>query len=516
MTIRQKLASNTTYLFLNWSSATVLSVIFWIILGKTLEPSAYGIVSVFFQAVTLFSGMSAFGLNSAINKLVPEFLERGRMDKVQGILSFSFKFVIAVSVVIAMMMVAFSGQLAPIMKLQNDVVIFMAVAVVIMAPTTLFDYVYYGFQNMKKQFLTNLAGGLSKVAFAIILIYMGAGYVGAVLALILSYGVTLLTRLEKRIFNLSKHPVFDRKNIIKFSVPAFIVFISSTILNESQYIMLSAMKTMEIAGLMSISMKIPSIIGVVPVIFFSALAPIVSGLSAVRHPKLRQSYLVKVVFRYTVFIIVPMSVFLIVFSKYVILLFATSEYLSATNILAVLTVAAAVHGICGFLSTNLYSIGRPRIFMIIQILSSAMYLFLSIPMTYYFSAMGMAVSYLLSNVALFAMSFFYLRKYLDFGLPHWDVARIAAGTVVSFALLELAMPYIHNFIVAAIASVLAGVVYIIVLLPTNFYIVEDLTVLDMLANRLPFLKRPIMFARGVLAAFVSRSYKETIFPAARQ
>jgi len=515
MTIKHKLISNTTYLFLNWFSATVFSVIFWTILGKTLLPSSYGTVSIFFQVATLLSGISAFGLNSAITKLVPEFLERKQLDKVQGILSFSFKFVVTVSIVIAAIIIVFSNQLAPLMNLRSDIVLLTAASVVIMSPTTLFDYVYYGFQNMKKQFITNFVGGLSKIAFAAAFVFFGMDYIGASLALLLSYVVTLLTRLEKRIFRLSKHPIIDKKNIIKFSVPAFIIFVCSAILNESQYIVLSAMKTTEVTGLMSIGMKIPSVIGVVPVIFFSALTPIISGLSAAKHPKLRQSYLVKVVFRYNLFFIIPMSMFLILFSKYAILLFAAAEYLSATNLLVVLTIATAVHGLCGFLLSNLYSIGQPKISMVIQVISSVVYLLLSIPMTYYFSAMGMAIAYLLSNVALFAMSFFYLKKYLAFEVPLSDIGRIAAGTAVSVALLLLAMPYIHNFIVAIVASIIAGGVYMFTLLPLNFYITEDVTVLGILADRVPIVKWPIRLARSIVARFVNRSYKEAVFPEAK-
>jgi O-antigen/teichoic acid export membrane protein len=454
------------------------------------------------------------GLNSAIIKLVPEFLERKQMDKVQGTLLFSFKIIIAASVGIAFIMVVFSNQLAPMMNLHSDTVLFTAALVAIMSPTTLFDCIYQGFQNMKKQFTTNFLGGLSKIVLAVVLIFSGMGDIGAMLALILSYVVTLFARLEKRMFNLSKHPIVDKPAIIKFSVSAFMVFICSTILNGSQYIVLSAMETTEAAGMMSISMRIPLVISTIAVIFFSALAPIVSGLSADRRPKSRQSYLVKLVFRYSLFLMVPISVLLMLFSKYTILFFATPEYLPATELLVVMTAATAISGICGLFLSNLYSIGQPKLYMTTQIISAAIYMALSIPMTYYFSAMGMAVAYLVSNIALLMMSFSCLRKYLTFNLPLSDIGRIAAGTFVSIAPILLVMPYIHNFTIAILASALAGGVYMLVLLPMNFYITEDLTVLDVIADKVPPARRPIMLARGMVAKFVDRSYKETSFPAA--
>lgn len=511
MRIRQRLASNTTYLALNWIFATMFSVVFWTILGKALNPSSYGVVSVFFQISTLLSGFCLVGLGSTVNKLVPEFLQGGRMDKVQGILSFSFKFTIAVSLLVALIVFAFSKQLAPVLKLRDDVMIFTAVSALIMTPVSLFDYVYYGFQNMKKQFATNFVGGLTKVVLAGGFVTMGMGYIGAVIALLASEFVTLLVRLEKKVFTLSKTSVVDMKKIVSFSAPALVVFISTTILSESQYVMLSALKTTTDVGLMSIGMKIPSIIGVVPVIFFTSLAPIVSGLSISKNAKPRQSYLVKIVFRYTLFCIVPMSAFLILFSKYAILLFATSEYLSAINLLAVLTVAIAIQGLSGFLLTNLYSIGEPKKCMYLQVISSVLYLVMSITMTYYFSTMGMAVAYLVSNLFLFAISFYYLSRHLSFSMPLSDVARIAIATAVSVVLIVLAMPYINNFVVAIAAAVLAGGVYALVLLPMNFYITEDISALDMIAGKVPIVSWVVGITKRTASRFIRRSYKEIVF-----
>lgn len=508
MTIKHKLVSNTTYLFLNWTAVTVFSLVFWLLLGKTLSPSSYGIVSVFLQVATFLSGVAALGLNGTINKLVAEFLERKQMGKVQGIINFSFKFVIAASLLIAVTLAAMSGWLAPLLKVPVGVLMLAAGSVTIISTTNLFDYIYYGFQRMKRQFITNLVGGVSKIAFAAAFIFLGFDYIGAALALVLSYLTILISRLERHMFRLSEHPIVDRGAITKFAVPAFVVFICATMFTGSQYVMLSAMKTTEAAGLMAIAMQIPSLINTVSVIFFLALGSIVSGLSASRNPKPMQSYLVKLVFRYDLFIMVPMAAFMMVLSKFAVLFFASPQYLPAADLLTVMAAATALYGLSGLFMSSMYSIGKPEEYMKIQVGIAVLYMALAVPLTYYFSAMGMAVAYLLSNLAFFAAGALRLRKYLDFAVPLSDIVRIAAATAITAVLLVAALPYIHGSIMAIAAAAVSFGVYALIMLPLKFYIGEDLTVLDVISEKVSVARMPVAAAKRILENFVDRSYKK--------
>jgi len=507
MTIKDKLISNTTYLSLNWFFTMLFSMIFWIILGKTLSPDSYGIVALFFQVATLLSAISLFGLPSAVIKLIPELLKRKRKDKVQGIILFSFKWVLILSLVIAFTIVVFSAQFSTFLKLQKEILWIVSISIVVTTLVSIFDAFYHGFQNMKKLFLTKFYGGLSKVIFVLLFMFLNFDYFGAVIAICLSYVIIILTRIEKNIFKISKKPVVDKKLIFKFSIPALTILIFSSILNQSQLIILSSMKTAEVTGLFAVGTKISSILPIIPIIFLSALSPIISGLSADKNSKPRQSYLIRLVFRYNLFFILPMALFLILFSKYAILLFSSPEYLSATNLLIILTINYVFHGLTGFLLSNLWSIGYPKKHRDAQIISSLAYILLSIPLTYYFSAMGLAVSFLLSNILFFCLTVFYLKKHLSFMPPIKDVLRIAVGCLISALFLLLAKPYINNFWVAAVFAVIAGFIYVLSLLKLNFYLEEDLMILEFLSEKTPLFKKQTIQLRNYLSKFVTRNYK---------
>jgi O-antigen/teichoic acid export membrane protein len=507
MAIKDKLISNATYLSLNWFFVTLFSMAFWIILGKALTPSSYGTVALFFQISTLLSGISVFGLGSAISRLIPELLERDRKDKIHGMIMFSFKSVFVIALVFALTLLIFSAQISTLLKLQKEVLWAVSISIMIMVIVSLFDNIYHGFQNMRKLFLTTFYGGLSKIVFTVSFIFLGFDYFGAIIALFLSFVVNFLSKIEKKIFRISKSSVVDKNLIFKFSIPAFTILIFSTILNETQLILLSSMKTAEVTGLFAVATKISSVIPVIPVIFISALSPIISGLSANKNSKPRQSYLIKLVFRYNLVFVLPIALFLILFSRYAILFFSGPEYLAATNFLIILIAAFVFQGLAGFLLSNLYSIGEPKKYRDIQIVSSLTYLLLSIPMTYYFSAVGLASTFLLSTVLLFSLSAFFLKKHLSFTPPLKDVGKIICGCLISATFLVLSKPYIDNFWVASAFAIIAGVIYVLSLLLMKFYLEEDLMILDFLANRIPIFKKKAIRIRNFIAKFVKRSYR---------
>lgn len=81
----EKLISNTFYLFLDWFFIALFSFIFWLILGKTLNPSDVGIASTAISLMTFICTFSSLGIVNALNKLIPEIKEK---EGIKGVYSF--------------------------------------------------------------------------------------------------------------------------------------------------------------------------------------------------------------------------------------------------------------------------------------------------------------------------------------------------------------------------------------------------------------------------------------------
>ncbi len=173
MKIKDKLISNTTYLFLDWFFIALFSMFFWLIVGKTLSPESYGIIATSIQISLFLSHLTLLGLGAASRKLISELSERGIKDKVQGIINYSLKTVTFTSVVLVLILILFSFQISTYLKLKPEVIWIISFLIVFDSMGAILSSFYHGFQNMKKFFLTNFLGHLMKVIISLILIFLG-------------------------------------------------------------------------------------------------------------------------------------------------------------------------------------------------------------------------------------------------------------------------------------------------------------------------------------------------------
>jgi len=74
--------------------------------------------------------------------------------------------------------------------------------------------------------------------------------------------------------------------------------------------------------------------------------------------------------------------------------------------------------------------------------------------------------------------------------------------------LYFAKPIIPNFLGAGIFVIIASMIYFAVLLKLNFYIEEDLRILEFVSEKTPIFKTEIIKFRKYLSKFVNKSYKE--------
>jgi len=507
MKIKDKLISNTIYLFLDWFFIALFSMIFWFIIGKTLSPESYGIIALSIQLSLLLTPLAVLGLGFSSSKLISELLEKGLKDEVQGVINYSLKIVTFTSISLVLILIILSPQLSSYLKLEPKVILLASFIMFFSSISTIWGSFYYGFQKMKKFFLTNFIGHLIKVIIPLILIFLGFGLFGPLIGLIICYFLIFLTRIDKDFFTVSKKAKIDKKKIFGFSKPSFITNVFSILFDKTKYIILTLMKSLEITGFFAIAGTVSLFLQVIPNMLSMALFPIISGLDVDKDKKIKRNYLVRLVFRYSLFIILPLAVFLILFSKQVIIFFSSSEYLPGAIYLPFLTIAGMFLGLSNLFFMSLYAIGKPKVRRNIQIISTLIYLSLAIPLTYYFSGMGLAIIYLITSIIIFSSGFIFIRKYLSLNLPLKDIGRIVLAIFAPALFLTLFKSYVKSFWVAGILMGGAGLIYVLILFKLNFYLEEDLKVLDFLSDRLPIFKNEIKGLRKYLSNFIKRSYK---------
>jgi O-antigen/teichoic acid export membrane protein len=509
----KKLISNTVYLFLNWALVSILSMLFWIVIGKNLDPDQYGIVATSIQVTMFISGITMLGLTHVHRKIIPELLEKNKKNKINSLVTYTFKLLSISSFLIFFILIIFSKQIGLILNLEEKIIWIISAMVIMVVFSQFFGSILVAFQNMKKFFFTNLFGQIIKLLLIFPLIFFGFLHFGPLIALFMCYFVILILRIKKSFF-LEKKSKLDKKKVHKYSLTAFIVDLSVTLNNYTQYIIMTLLITNNLSsedlmvriGLFAVAMNISFPIQIIPNVISSALFPMISSFSVKKKGKQKQSYLIKLITRYSLFFNLPLVVFMILSSKYIITFYSSPLYLSAVDILPFLLITSMVYGLGCILTSYLYAIGKPNKYSNTFLVTTLIYLVLAIPLTYLYFEYGLIVSYLISAIFLLSASIFLLRKYLKYTFPLKDIGRMFFALTISSIFYLLFSGFIRNIRTAIVFVAISGLIYLLTLLKLNFYIKEDLKILDFFIEKLPFFKKQAISLRNFISKNVTRSY----------
>jgi PST family polysaccharide transporter len=490
MRLRRKLFSNTFYLFLNWFASTLLGFAYWIIAGKVLLPEEYGIISTSLNLAVLLSGIAFLGLGPTIGKLLPEYLAKNRKSETISLLRCSFKTIFSLYLIITVFFILFLNFLSSFIKLSMNVILISIIITCALIVSNFFGTVIYAFQEMREFFTSNFSGQLVKVILSAFLIFFGFRYYGPLFGLFFSFLTIALIRVKisySLINFLKKGKKINFKNILKeYSLPAFISFLAWTFFMNGQYVLLTILKTTEVTGIFTIAMLITSIIATFPNILTQALFPMISFLSADSKVK-SQSYLIRLVLKYVFLFSLPMAFLLSIFSKPMILIFSRPEYLPASTLFPILVSASLTYGVGNLLVSNLYAIGKTKIQRNIWLLTVTIFFVSTIFLVNKFSALGMALSYLLSTLILISLGYLYIRKFLPLELPLKSFVKCLFSASISFLFLYFITKFTTDLI-DYLLTIFSGVIYLLILLIMKFYSSEDIRILEIIEEKIPFLK----------------------------
>lgn len=496
----KKLASNAAYLTLDWASITLLSSFFWIAIGKFLDSSQLGIISTSFNLASVIQFFTTLGIGLALAKLISEYSGNNKKFKIAGVIKPAIKILAVTNAILILVIILFNQFLSSALKLTPDTLFITAGIAIALSISNVSGYVLLGFQNMKKYMLTNLAYHLIKLASSTILILLGFKFFGPLIGLTLGLILLILFRFEmfKFIRSDSKNSKSNYKEILKFSIPALVGGLATIAFNNVPYITLTVIKDLSITGIFAPAMLLATPLFIFPNTFTSALFPVVSSLSGNLRSTREEGSLIKATFRYAIFLTIPLATFLIFFPEQIISILFKPEYLPAAELLKILSIGALLQGLGGIFLGSIYALKKPGVQQNILILVAAIFTIMSIPFTFYFSAVGMSISYVIAAAILFIISYFYIRRMVTASIPYHDILKILIATVVMVVFVILSKPMISHLasILLIIPSVL---VYLVVLLALGFYNELDLRLIDYLKARLPkYFKMPLELVSALI------------------
>lgn len=432
--------------FIGLVTIGVSHLILRMFLAQGLSKAEFGLFFAVFSFFSFINVFSHLGLNRAIIRFVSKFKTEKKLGQVKSSILTSLIVITGTSLLIPGLVIGLSNFLASSYFESPK-----AVPVLIILSIWFFFMSFHNFllstlQGFKDFFgrtlgriIRSLVPSIGVVIFATLfdleLISAATSYLlGAIISTFLLY-----IFLRRRHYSkLSKAPSSISGSLMKkmvlFGMPLILSGVATSVIGRMDTLMLTGLRSLDDVGIY----KIAKVTRPVLMYFGSALAaplfPMVSELWAKKDVRKLRNALALMI-KYSIILVVPAALVFIAFPEIIIRFLFGSKYLAATNAMRVLAFSVIFLAVGSIFTSSLSGIGKTP--LVLRATGTAAVFdipanFLLIPP---YGATGAALATGVSFLIMFALSFYYAKREIDFTLPFSPLIKTGAGGAITLILI---------------------------------------------------------------------------------
>ncbi len=403
---RTKTAKDTYIVFIGNAAAGFIGMVLMIFLSRILGPAGFGIFSISFSFFTLLSKFSDFGLNFAMVKDISQARARQKKKKIVRIFETVFTIKLAITFLMALLGIISVNWLsealfkAPLSSVSNRLVI------VFFAFFVFYDLIRVFFEA-NKRFVEStsmyIVSNLIKIITIGLLFFFLSNFKDYIIIYLLGPFIAALiffprTKLKLKI----KFHMQEFKALKKFASWMAVSVILAAIGENLNIFMVSAKLSVYEAGIYSAAEKF-----LLPFyLFATALGTVLisraSEFSELSHIKsfIKKIFVIQLAFLCLTLMILPLTNFLP--------LLLGEQYSGSTIILKILILAGFFRLAITPLNSVFYPLNKSFIFAFDSAIQVIFLYFLNKRFLINFGVKGAAFSFLIVNLAIFIINYFYL------------------------------------------------------------------------------------------------------------
>ena len=387
-----------------------LRYLFQVIVARNMGPELFGLFFLGFAIFKVSSMITELGLPTGILRFIAIFDGEQDKSRVKGTIYLSIFAVLTAGIVVGVLLFVLAGtlstrlfhkpELSPILKFFAFVIPFTSV-------TTILTFSTQGFKIIKyKVYIREIFEPVLRILGVVLFFFMGFELMGVMFAYVLVgvLAVLLAFYYLKKVFpeltDCSIRPIYETKKIFAFSWPLLFTYLLGPLLLWTDTIVLGLLRNTEEVGIYGAAQRTGLLASIVISSFIALFAPTIADLFN-REKISDLNSLLKGVSKWVFAINLPLCVWLILFSKFILNLFGP-DFSIGSHALVILVLGWIVHSSMGLLGIVLTMSGRSKLHLI------------------------NTSSLLLINVLLN----FYL-------IPKWGMAGAALATAASLTLVDL-------------------------------------------------------------------------------
>jgi stage V sporulation protein B len=443
-----------------------LGFVFWFMLAKLVAPQILGQVFVVTAIATAVLGFTGYGSQITTSKYIAEYNARGMPNVSKKIFSMGLKIGLIISVSAAIIFFLLSPLVANSFYHDSSLIPLIVVAMVIFLPSqTIMACINGAFQGMQKMKYTALADiifQVSKMLISVVLIFLGFGSFGIILALAsgsliaCSIGLKLVRKLllDNPLKNNEDLP--NLRHVMRFSALNYLSVGMSYLSLQICYILLGSQHDFSSVAVFGILALISGIVGGVTESVGRAILPTTSekreggndqDLSVAVNSAFRLSIVLSG-FIYIILLIAPEQV----------LLLLSKEYAAASGVLSILILYTIGASLATFIYFMLNGMGKPQWVARISIICSSMEIGLAFLLVPYFGIWGASIALLVGTLASDFLAIYYTRELgtlkMSYSSIYMPLLTVASAIAIGYAALTLSSNNTYIALLMSTASYL--------------------------------------------------------------
>lgn len=351
----QKIGKESIISFVGMGYGQIIRYIFTIVLARLVGVSYLGLYSLGNSITTLASVFAKAGLDVGLMRFISGRNLDQDSEKIRFDIYSSLKIGILFSLLVMIVMIGISGWMVENIfresSLLKNVLIVNAIAIPFITINLISIHATQGFQLLKYKIFIEYILNPTILLLGVLFIYFTlSAELAIVLPLLLASVICSIfsSLFLKNIINVNILKVWKSEmnnKILLFSLPIMFTVILGTMLHWLDIIMLGYFTNAETVGLYHPVVRTAGIQNTILIAFSGIFSPMFSKYFA-QDDKQRMQHIYRLVTRWIFTMLVPIFIFILLFSKKILLLFGP-EFLPVSDILILLTIGTSIFALFG-------------------------------------------------------------------------------------------------------------------------------------------------------------------------
>ncbi len=487
-------AKMASYLLLGKFASFIMLALSFVIVARVLGPADYGLYTLALAIVGIFSAFGSFGVDSAANKFVSEYVTKGERERIGPLVSNSLYIVLTAGIVLTIIAFVAGGPVAALAMHSTSYGYLVEIASLIVLLTMVFNVSYsalVGYGKGRRVGVSLIAQAAFQAGISVWLVLAGFGALGPIIGLIAGMAagsaVSIYYIYAGGTVHLSTPNRREMARILHFSLPIAGSNVIASMVSSLTLVVLGLLATSVIVGNFGVASKMGSMVDIVAGSISLSLISAFSSAASLKGGAARVSAFYNSAVHYAMIFLVPMLLFIAVLAKPFSYVAFSSRYAIAPTYMLIMAIGILVSIVGSYASMMFISSERTKRLFMYNTIVSVLQL-LSMPfLIYYSGGIGAAlVLYIVGPILADALYLYGIRKHLGVRISFGKTYRVVLAGLVSAALIVPLLLVISNYMVLlAAAFVEQLLIYPIILVSLGGARREDLRGIRRITHGVP-------------------------------